>query len=83
MPADLASQLLRKAVGSMACERSTCSTCRRTPLPGELLHVFESDRAVCALCLAALPERERAGARPERVHATRQHLAVVRGIAAG
>jgi hypothetical protein len=43
-------QLLRKSVGALQADRNRCADCRRTPLTGERLYVYESDRAVCELC---------------------------------
>jgi hypothetical protein len=77
MSAELASALLRKGVGAMASDRPRCSSCRRTPVPGELLHLLESGRVLCSLCLAKLPEDERGAVRSERMHASERHIAVV------
>jgi hypothetical protein len=77
VPSDLAYMLLRKGVGSMKSDRDVCSKCRRTPLPGELLHVLEKGSIVCSLCLRELPEAEQNPVRSDRVHASRRHLAVV------
>jgi len=74
---DLASLILRRSLGSLGHHAPTCSRCRRTPVAGELLHVFESDRALCSLCLKRLPEAERSPLRSERVHAAERRLAVV------
>lgn len=46
-------------------------------MAGELMHVFESDTALCSLCLAQLPEAERSPVRSERVHVTDRPIAVV------
>ena len=73
---DLAAILLRKSVGSLDSNRTTCSTCRRTPLVGERLHEMESGRMLCELCVAALPEKSRKSVRSERVHAGERQLAV-------
>ena len=54
-----------------------CSRCRRTPLIGERLFVLESERALCELCHAQLPERKRGAVRTEMVHASERRLAVV------
>ena len=51
MPPELHRHLLRKGVGAMARDRSSCSGCHRSPLPGELMHELESGQAVCSLCL--------------------------------
>jgi hypothetical protein len=77
MAHDLASIILRTSLGALGHHRSTCSGCRRTPLTGELLHVFGSGDELCSLCLADLPEAERSPLRSERVHAAERHLSVV------
>jgi hypothetical protein len=69
--------LLRKGVGSMTSDRAVCSKCRRTPLPGELLHVLETGPVVCTLCLPKLPAAEQSPVRSERVHASARHLVAV------
>jgi hypothetical protein len=77
MARDLASRLLKKSLGAMAGERSCCSHCRRSPLPGELMHVFERGRMLCTLCVAKLPDDKREPLRSERVHAAERKLAVM------
>jgi hypothetical protein len=77
MPRDLASQLLLKSLGSTAGEHPCCSRCQRSPLPGELLHVFDRGKKLCALCVAQLPESEREPLRSERVHVSKRSLAVL------
>lgn len=74
---ELASIILRRSLGALGTNRSSCSSCRRTPVAGELMHVFESDRVLCSLCLAHLPEEERAPLRSERVHVSERRIAVV------
>ena len=74
---ELASLILRRSLGSLGHDSPTCSRCRRTPVAGELLHVFESDKALCSLCLKRLPEAERSPLRSERVHVAERRLAVV------
>jgi hypothetical protein len=74
---ELASLILRRSLGSLGRNRSSCSSCRRTPVAGELVHVFEAERLLCALCLADLPEAERAPLRSERVHVGERRIAVV------
>jgi hypothetical protein len=73
---DLAIQLIRKSVGAMQDGRARCSSCRRTPLVGETVHVLASDEAVCSLCLDAALERDGTPVRVERVHAAERPLAV-------
>lgn len=73
---ELASLILRRSLGSVEHDGPRCSRCRRTPVPGELTHVFASDTVLCSLCLAKLPEAERSPLRSERVHVYGQRLAV-------
>lgn len=54
-----------------------CSTCERTPVPGEFVHRIASERVVCSLCLAKLPASKRDHAVAERVHASERHVSVV------
>jgi hypothetical protein len=62
--------LLRRSIGTQAAERRHCVHCRRTPLIGEHVHIYESgsgeERIVCALCRG---HRREAPARTELVHA--------------
>jgi hypothetical protein len=74
---DLASLILRRSLGALGAGRDSCSGCRRVPVAGELLHVFESGETLCSLCLAGLPEAERSPLRSERVHVADRRLAVV------
>ncbi len=53
-----------------------CSSCRRTPVPGEFVHRLESERVVCSLCLAKVRASQRANAVAERVHAGERHVSV-------
>jgi hypothetical protein len=39
--------------------------------------VFDTGKALCSLCLARLPEPERAPLRSERVHVADRRLAVI------
>jgi hypothetical protein len=74
---ELASIILRHSLRAVENDRSSCSRCHRTPVAGELMHVFEAGHALCSLCLARLPEPERAPLRSERVHVADRRLAVV------
>ena len=74
---ELARRILRKSIGSMRRQCVQCSSCRRTPVPGEFVHRLASERVVCSLCLAKLPEERRETLRSERVHAGERQLAVV------
>jgi hypothetical protein len=78
MPTDIASLILRTSIGDLVSRRpSGCSRCQRTPVVGELMHIFESDRTLCTLCTALLPEDERRPVRSERVHAGDRHVFAV------
>jgi len=77
MAHDLASMILRSSLGALGQHGSSCTKCRRTPLAGELLHVFESGRKLCSLCLAELPEAEHSPLRSERVHVADKRLSVI------
>lgn len=74
---ELASLILRRSVRRLAHDRPRCSGCQRIPVAGELIHTFESDEALCSLCLASLPEAERSPLRSERVHVTDRRISVV------
>jgi hypothetical protein len=77
---ELELQLFRRGLRLMTAARPACSQCRRSPLVGERLHVFDSEgaeQAICDLCLRGSPEgrfgepvrmeRVRAGERPLNV----------------
>jgi hypothetical protein len=74
---ELASLILRRSLGALGTSRDSCAGCRRIPVAGELLHVFESGKTLCSLCLADLPEAERSPLRSERVHVGDRRLPVV------
>ena len=78
MPRDLATILRMKAARAHHGPDHTCSSCRRVPLAGELLHELSSHRRVCQLCLARLPESKRQTIATERIHVSDRPLAVVR-----
>lgn len=42
--------LLRRGVGALMASRCRCHACRRTPLVGERIAVYEDGRTLCALC---------------------------------
>jgi hypothetical protein len=71
MPREIAPMLLRRSVGSLTHGGAHCSRCGRTPLVGELMHVLESERMVCQLCVTRLRARDGEPVRAERVHAGR------------
>jgi hypothetical protein len=41
--------LLRQSVGALTARRQGCVHCNRTPLVGEVVHLY-GDRMVCELC---------------------------------
>jgi hypothetical protein len=47
---DLERSLLRRGIGVLVAGRSRCQHCRRTPLVGERIHMYESGRLACELC---------------------------------
>ena len=68
--------LLRRSVGESQSHRHHCVHCHRTPLTGEVVHVYETvggDRLVCELCR---PLRREAPARSELMHAPEHERAV-------
>jgi hypothetical protein len=73
---DLARRILRKSIDSMRDGWLQCSSCHRTPVPGEFVHHLSSERLVCSLCLAKVPARQRDDAVAERVHASERQIAV-------
>jgi hypothetical protein len=44
--------LLRRGVGALEADRARCVDCGRTPLTGELVHLYagREQRVVCELC---------------------------------
>jgi hypothetical protein len=68
--------LLRSSVVALGPGREACVHCHRTPLVGEVVHVYRAtggDRHVCDLC--RVRHRE-APARTERVHSPEHGQAV-------
>jgi hypothetical protein len=78
---ELARRILRKSIVSMREEYLHCSSCRRTPVPGEFVHRLESERVVCSLCLAKVRASQRETAVAERVHAGERHVSVAQRAA--
>jgi hypothetical protein len=64
--------LLRSSVGALAAGRSRCCHCHRTPLVGEVVHVY-GERIVCELCR---PLRREPPARSELMHSPEHQRAV-------
>jgi hypothetical protein len=68
--------LLRRSVGDQEAHRHRCVHCHRTPLTGELVHVYAGaagHRLVCDLCR---PLRRAAPIRSELMHAPDHERAV-------
>ena len=66
-------ELLRKALFTLGAGHDRCVDCRRTPLTGERIHVYEDGRVVCELCR---PGRREEPVRCERVHGPERGHAV-------
>ena len=61
--------LLRRSMDQHAHRRDRCSRCHRTPLTGEMVHVYAAaagEQLVCELCRPLLLERP---ARSQLMHA--------------
>jgi hypothetical protein len=68
--------LLRRSMGESEAHRHRCVHCQRTPLTGEVVHLYETvgdERLVCDLCR---PLRREAPARSELMHAPEHERAV-------
>lgn len=72
---------MRHSLHALHADGPRCSRCRRSPLVGELMHVLESGRRVCSLCVASLPSRQGPPVGSERVHASERPLAVMQRAA--
>ena len=51
--------LLRRSVGEHEAHRHRCAHCHRTPLTGEVVHIYatvDGERLVCELCRPKRPE---------------------------
>jgi hypothetical protein len=81
MPKEIAPILVRHSLEALHADGPRCARCRRTPLVGELVHVLESGRRVCSLCVARVPSRQGPPVTSERVHATERPLAVMQRAA--
>jgi hypothetical protein len=68
--------LLRRSVGESQANRHCCVHCHRTPLTGEVVHLYETvggERLVCELCR---PLRREAPVRSELMHSPEHERAV-------
>ena len=77
MPAiTLEKALLRRSVGEHEARRHRCVHCHRTPLTGEVVHIYKTasgERLVCELCR---PLRREAPVRSELMHAPEHERSV-------
>jgi hypothetical protein len=77
MPAiTLEKALLRRSVGEHEAQRHRCVHCHRTPLTGEVVHVYPTaagERLVCELCR---PLRRQEPVRSELMHAPEHERSV-------
>jgi hypothetical protein len=77
-PRPLETALLRRSVGTAESQRHRCVHCHRTPLVGEVVHVYAAaagERLVCELCRHL---RREAPARSERMHSPDHERGVIR-----
>lgn len=68
--------LLRRSMGEHEAQRHRCVHCHRTPLTGEVVHVYataQGERLVCELCR---PLRRQAPVRSELMHAPEHERSV-------
>jgi hypothetical protein len=65
---------MRQGMGSLRARGHRCADCRRTPLMGETIYVFEQGKVVCELCK---PLRRGEPVSSEPVHGS-EHGATVR-----
>jgi hypothetical protein len=77
MPAiTLEKALLRRSVGEHEAQRHRCVHCHRTPLTGEVVHIYATaadEQLVCELCR---PLRRQEPARSELMHAPEHERSV-------
>ena len=78
---ELANHFLKSSLDALRPQGTRCSSCSRTPLPGERLHELESGRKLCELCYLMLPESNRVAVRCERVGASERRLVIGRSAA--
>ena len=75
--------LLRRSVGEHEAHRHRCVHCHRTPLTGEVVHIYgtvDGERLVCELCRPL--RRGEAPGREEIVHSIERDHTVRRRFAA-
>jgi len=67
----LESALLRRSVGAAQDRRDRCAHCHRTPLCGELVHLYPGDSGETLVCELCRPLRRESPARSELRRSTR------------
>ncbi len=72
----LETALLRRSVGAAAARRDLCRHCRRTPLIGERVHLYESPSGAELVCDLCRPLRERAPDSSRLMHSPEHERAV-------
>ena len=72
---EVAPVIFQESVRALTTDR--CEHCRRTPLIGEVVHLLESGRQVCTLCVGRTHARHGERVSSKRVRATERPLAVV------
>jgi len=77
MAREMSSLLMRNTLDSIRTDEPCCSRCRRNPLVGEFLHLLESGKRVCSLCLPQVVTREGEPVSAELVRSNERRLAVV------
>jgi hypothetical protein len=82
MAREIASILMRNSLGRLRSDDPQCSSCRRTPLVGELMYAMRSGKRACSLCVGRSASREGEPVSAERVRSGERPLAVVQQRAA-
>jgi hypothetical protein len=77
-PKEIEGMLIRKGIGQLSAARISCSSCNRTPLPGEKLHRFETGRTLCDLCLPQRPAHKPGPISSEQVLVTERSIRITR-----
>jgi hypothetical protein len=77
MAKEMSSLLMRNTLDSLRNDEPRCSRCQRNPLVGEFLHVLESGKRVCSLCVPRVAAREGEPISAELVRSSERRLAVV------
>ena len=71
---EIEAALLRASVDALSAGRFVCRDCRRTPLVGERVHLYEGRRGPDAVCELCRPQRASEPDRSELVRAAEPGL---------